>query len=324
MFDDYSEINQAKLDILFEYLGTNYKKTYNEYIWQCPYCAEEGADRHRDNLKYNKLKGLLTCFRDPTHSDKLRKELFSKIYRSGGAKNENCCDNLFQMDKIPVEKRLELIQKFYTYTDSFNKDVVENRGIIQQLETSRGITFDVAYELGIGIKITRPDYYGSYGYMWAFPTFKYSTTEDHIANLIMGYEYRPADFSKSKLEREIGCGTGLAMVNSYSKETEILIALEGYLDCYAFLQYLYSIRQDKYYHIVTPCNGVNSLIQQIEEVDFEKYKQWILFLDNDEAGRKVVASIREKYPFFRDYTLNCGCKDFNEHLLKCISRNKEK
>lgn len=320
--EEYSELNQKKLKILLEELGENYKKVYNEYIWQCPLCAEEGADRHHDNLKYNKLKGLLTCFRDPTHSDRLRKDLFAGLYKSGSAKREYYRDNVSQMEAtISYEKRIDLIQKFSYYRENFIKDYTENKGIITQLESVRGITFDTAFDVGLGIKVTRPDYYGSYGYMWAIPTIQYSTSDDNVANLIMGFEYRPADFSKEGLERESGCNTGLAMVNSYSEQTEILIVLEGYLDCYAFYQHLRSLGQEEYYHIATPCNGVNSLIKQIDTVDFEKYKQWVLFLDNDEPGRNVANTIREKYPFFRDYTLNCGCKDFNEHLLKCIRLN---
>ena len=59
----------------------------------------------------------------------------------------------------------------------------------------------------------------------------------------------------------------------------------------------------------------------IDEVDFDKYKKFILFLDNDKTGRDTANAIKEKYPFFTDYYLTCGCKDFNEHYLKCIKKN---
>ena len=250
-------------------------------------------------------------------------ELFSGFYSSGSEKMPNSRDNLYQMESaLSEEKRIDLIQKFFQYQENFLKDTTENKGIISQLETIRGITFDTAYDMGLGINIIRPDYYGNYGYMWAIPTIRYSTTDNSITNLIIGFEYRPADFSKNGLEREANCSTGLAMVNTFDENTEILIVLEGYLDCYAFYQHLRTLKQDKYYHIITPCNGVNSLIKQIDEVDFTKYKKWILFLDNDSAGRTVAKTIKEKYPFFTDYYLSCGCKDFNEHLLNCISRNK--
>lgn len=315
------DLNQKILEILIETFGTNYKKNYDDYIWQCPLCANEGADNHCDNLKFNISKGFLTCFRNFEHSNKLRKELYLKLYQQSDLTN-NSCDNLKHMQKISKVKRYELLLMFHEYRENLQKEFEQNRGALKNFEVLRGITPNTAYDMGIGIKIHDLNYDSNYGYMWAFPTVQYSTKEnDSIANLLMGYEYRPANFSKSTLEREANCGTGLAMVNEYSSKTEVLIILEGYLDCYAFYQFLHSKKQDEYYHIVTPSNGVNSLIHQIDEVDFEKYKQHILFLDNDDVGQQASAIIREKYPFFKNYTLPCGCKDFNEHLLKCIRKN---
>ena len=33
---------------------------------------------------------------------------------------------------------------------------------------------------------------------------------------------------------------------------------------------------------------------------------------------RVASQILEKYPFFNRIKLTCGCKDFNEHYMKCI------
>ena len=94
--------------------------------------------------------------------------------------------------------------------------------------------------------------------------------------------------------------------------------MEGYFDGYALFQYLTEMGKIDLYHIVTPSNGVNGLIKQIDEIDFTKYKKFELFLDNDEAGERVANKILEKNPFFNRVRLTCGCKDFNEHYLKCI------
>ena len=112
--------------------------------------------------------------------------------------------------------------------------------------------------------------------------------------------------SKNGLTREKDCPTCLAQINRYTDKTQILTVVEGYFDGYAL------------YHIVTPSNGVNGLIKQIDEIDFTKYKKFELFLDNDEAGERVANKILEKNPFFNRVRLTCGCKDFNEHYLKCI------
>ena len=123
---------------------------------------------------------------------------------------------------------------------------------------------------------------------------------------------------KDGLRREKGAPTGLAMINSYKPTTEALAVVEGYFDGYALYQYLQEKRQLEYYHIVTPSNGVQSLLKYISQADFTKYKKFFLYLDNDEEGNKVASKIIEKYPVFKRVKMICGCKDFNEHYLKCI------
>jgi len=59
-------------------------------------------------------------------------------------------------------------------------------------------------------------------------------------------------------------------------------------------------------------------LKQIDSIDFDKYKKFELFIDNDEPAQKVAIQILEKYPFFNRVELTCGCKDFNEHYMKCI------
>jgi hypothetical protein len=50
--NDYQPFN------ILEYV--NYRKVGNEYVAQCPLCADEGHDRHKDNLKI-KLDGSTFC-----------------------------------------------------------------------------------------------------------------------------------------------------------------------------------------------------------------------------------------------------------------------
>ena len=150
---------------------------------------------------------------------------------------------------------------------------------------------------------------------WVIPTFQYSTER---ANTILGFEYRPFNFSKDGLTREKGTPTGLAMINSYKPTMEVLAVVEGYFDGYALYQHLKEQKQIQYYHIVTPSNGIQSLLKHISQVDFSKYKRFYLYVDNDEEGNKVAEKIMAKYPIFERVTATCGCKDFNEHYMKCI------
>ena len=114
------------------------------------------------------------------------------------------------------------------------------------------------------------------------------------------------------------------MINSYKPTTQVLAIVEGYFDGYALYQHLKEQRQIQHYHIVTPSNGIQSLLKQITEVDFSKYKQFYLYVDNDEEGNKVAEKIIEKYPMFKRIVTKCGCKDFNEHYMKCIKNQKKK
>lgn len=178
---------------------------------------------------------------------------------------------------------------------------------VRFLRQKRGLTAVTVKAVKIGID--------EYKKCWVIPTFQYSTER---SNIILGFEYRPLNLGKDGLKREKGTPTGLAMINSYKPTTEALVIVEGYFDGYALYQHLYKKRQLKYYHIVTPSNGVQSLLKHISQVDFAKYKKFFLYLDNDEEGNKVAAKIIDRYPMFQRILTHCGCKDFNEHYLKCI------
>lgn len=171
----------------------------------------------------------------------------------------------------------------------------------------RGLNLSTARDVKLGVDMNKK--------RWVIPTFQYSTER---ANAILGFEYRPFNFSKDGLTRSKGTPTGLAMINSYKPTMEVLTVIEGYFDGYALYQHLKEQKQIQYYHIVTPSNGIQSLLKHISQVDFSKYKRFCLYVDNDEEGNKVAEKIMAKYPIFERITTTCGCKDFNEHYMKCI------
>lgn len=292
----------TKLKKLIAKYGEPEKQAGNQYYWQCPYCKENGGDTHKDNLQYNIKKDILSCFANKSHTSKILQEL--KISKS----SYNYATPLQQDYKklFTPEKQTEL----KTYLKNCNEELLNLfHKPLKDLEDIRGIKPKTVKQLKIGIdkdKLT-----------WVFPTFEYTSGNDR--NLI-GFEYRPLDFSKKGLYREKGMPTGLAMINGCKPETEALIVVEGYLDGYALWQYLDKKGQSNYYHIVTPSNGVTALLRVISYIDYSRYKKFYLFIDNDEAGNNAAGEILNKYPMFERITLKCGCKDFNEHYLKCIKR----
>ena len=294
-------MNGLTLDILQNYLGEPESQSGDEYIWQCPLCKDTG----RDNLKFNAAKGILWCFADESHAPQLLREILKKN------KNKICFKH-FNNDYENTDryKRFFTIQKqmeFRTYMKECNEALQKSLMRVRFLRQKRGLTAVTVKAVKIGID--------EYKKCWVIPTFQYSTER---SNIILGFEYRPLNLGKDGLKREKGTPTGLAMINSYKPTTEALVIVEGYFDGYALYQHLYKKRQLKYYHIVTPSNGVQSLLKHISQVDFAKYKKFFLYLDNDEEGNKVAAKIIDRYPMFQRILTPCGCKDFNEHYLNCI------
>ncbi len=294
-------MNVLTLDILQNYLGEPESQSGDEYIWQCPLCKDTG----RDNLKFNAAKGILWCFADESHAPQLLREILKKN------KNKICFKH-FNNDYENTDryKRFFTIQKqmeFRTYMKECNEALQKSLMRVRFLRQKRGLTAVTVKAVKIGID--------EYKKRWVIPTFQYSTER---SNIILGFEYRPLNLGKDGLKREKGTPTGLAMINSYKPTTKALVIVEGYFDGYALYQHLYKKRQLKYYHIVTPSNGVQSLLKHISQVDFAKYKKFFLYLDNDEEGNKVAAKIIDRYPMFQRILTPCGCKDFNEHYLNCI------
>lgn len=205
--------------------------------------------------------------------------------------------------QLSKEEELEFLDNMLKWNESLLKDPV----LLGILTQKRGINRDTVVTTGFGIDTKKG--------LWTIPTFGYHT--DGVQS-ILGFEYRPFDFSKKGLHRTKGTPNGMAMINCYTPNSEALCIVEGYFDGYALLQYLTEQGAASYYHICTPSNGVTSLPTYMPEIDFNKYKKFYLYIDNDDAGNTVADRILENYPMFERIIMNCGCKDFNEHYLKCI------
>ena len=294
--------NNLKLELLTAVLGEPEKQSGDEYLWQCPLCKDTG----RDNLKFNAVKGILWCFANESHAPQILKEILKKdrINLKPANADYNRKDRYKHI--FSIQKQIE----FKIYMQECNEKLLTIDILPSILLKKRGLNLSTARDVKLGVDMNKK--------RWVIPTFQYSTER---ANTILGFEYRPYNFSKDGLIRSKGTPTGLAMINSYKPTTEILAVVEGYFDGYALYQHLKEQKQIQYYHIVTPSNGIQSLLKHISQVDFSKYKQFYLYVDNDEEGNKVAEKIMAKYPIFERVTTTCGCKDFNEHYLKCIKNS---
>ncbi|CCZ49746.1 unknown [Acinetobacter sp. CAG:196] len=293
------QINNLNLELLTAVLGEPEKQSGDEYLWQCPLCKDTG----RDNLKFNAVKGILWCFANESHAPQILKEILKKGRIN--LKPANADYNSYDRYKhiFSMQKQIE----FKIYMQECNEKLLTIDILPSILLKKRGLNLSTARDVKLGVDMNKK--------RWVIPTFQYSTER---ANTILGFEYRPFNFSKDGLTREKGTPTGLAMINSYKPTMEVLAVVEGYFDGYALYQHLKEQKQIQYYHIVTPSNGIQSLLKHISQVDFSKYKRFCLYVDNDEEGNKVAEKIMAKYPIFERVTTTCGCKDLNEHYMKCI------
>ena len=294
--------NNLKLELLTEVLGEPEKQSGDEYLWQCPLCKDTG----RDNLKFNAVKGILWCFANESHAPQILKEILKKGRIN--LKPANADYNSYDRYKhiFSMQKQIE----FKIYMQECNEKLLTIDILPSILLKKRGLNLSTARDVKLGVDMNKK--------RWVIPTFQYSTER---ANTILGFEYRPFNFSKDGLTREKGTPTGLAMINSYKPTMEVLAVVEGYFDGYALYQHLKEQKQIQYYPIVTPSNGIQALLKHISQIDFSKYKRFCLYVDNDEEGNKVAEKIIAQYQIFERVTTDCGCKDFNEHYLKCIKNS---
>lgn len=293
------QINNLNLELLTAVLGEPEKQSGDEYLWQCPLCKDTG----RDNLKFNAVKGILWCFANESHAPQILKEMLKKGKINLKPANADYNSNDRYKHIFSIQKQIE----FKIYMQECNEKLLTIDILPYILLKKRGLNLSTARDVKLGVDMNKK--------RWVIPTFQYSTER---ANAILGFEYRPFNFSKDGLTRSKGTPTGLAMINSYKPTMEVLAVIEGYFDGYALYQHLKEQKQIQYYHIVTPSNGIQSLLKHISQVDFSKYKRFCLYVDNDEEGNKVAEKIMAKYPIFERVTTTCGCKDFNEHYMKCI------
>lgn len=311
-------LEDLKIYDLMSYLGKPTKKIGVEYVWQCPYCL----DSHKDNLKYNEQKQILKCFADDTHAGKVLSEINRIRGINTPQKDNPALKPIETPSKLTLKETIENLEYLLRCQEVFEK----NTKAQQHIEEKRGITFKTASLYGIGIDTET--------HSWVIPIWKYSTSPFNTP--LIGFELRPAllpnaikekrtekeNEAKKNIRRKRGSLSKLAMINCKTPNAKNLVIVEGFMDGLVLWQYLQEKNIDSDYHIVTPSNGIGVLLKQIESIEFSKYENFILYVDADEQALKIADEIKEKYPFFKMIQLDCNCKDFNEHYLKCIKEDK--
>lgn len=169
---------------------------------------------------------------------------------------------------------------------------------LEYILNKRGITEDTIRDFKIG--------YCDQSKRWLLPAFD-------LNGKPFGAEERI--FERKQITKMKGTVSDLCLINDAM--TNVFILVEGFIDGYILYQYLKAKGQDMNYNIITPSNGVNTIPTLIKKFDY-KDKELIVFLDNDDAGKKVskmLENIIEKP--YSEIVLPCTCcKDMNDYYLK--------
>ena len=303
------------LEDIREYTGQQGRKIGQEYVFMCPACFDE---KGKDNLHFNEKKGILWCFANEQHNKDILSEIMKKKNESKKMEKTNeipsyiinrekylfyqilCNDALLgKLDKDWIEelKNQDMFEKgeYEFYLDLIETD--KPRLAREYLETQTGINKDTIEMSGLGL-----DFFKN---KWVFPIY------DMSANLV-GFEYRYKDLKQKKIWRQQGTPKCMALVYGNGKN---LYVQEGYKDSYLMIQILKHHNMLDDATIVTSSNGVAGTLDVMSNIQFSKYDNIYLCLDNDKIKEKVVKNgkpqdvsrqmtkaIIEKYPFIKDRT----------------------
>lgn len=306
---------ELTLNDIQEYTGQQGRKIGQEYVFMCPICQDR---KGKDNLHYNPTKNILWCFANEQHNKDILSEIMKKKNESKKMEKRNempsyiinrekylfyqiLCNNalLGKLDKGWIEelKNQDMFEKgeygFYLDLIKTNKPRLAR----EYLEKETGINADTIELTGLGL-----DFFGN---KWVFPIF------DMSSNLV-GFEFRYKVLSKKSMWRQEGTPRCMAIVYGCG---ENLYICEGYKDCYLMIQILKHHNMLDNSTIVTSSNGVAGTLNVMSNIQFSKYDNIYLCLDNDKIKEKIIKNgkpqdvsrqmtkaIIEKYPFIKDRT----------------------
>ena len=301
------------LEDVIEYLGQPRTKIGGEYIWQCPHCLDKSAD----NMHFNDKKGILWCFADPSHNRLVLSEIMKKKHEAKRMENKEIPAYIKNQEKYVYYLELcnsallgtltkdwiDAVNEQDMFEDGeykFYLDLIETdkpRLAREYLEAQTGINKDTIEMSGLGL-----DFFKN---KWVFPI------SDMSSNLV-GFEFRYKDLKQKKIWRQQGTPKCMALVYGNGKK---LYVQEGYKDSYLMIQILKHHNMLDDATIVTSSNGVAGTLDVMSNIQFSKYDNIYLCLDNDKIKEKVIKNgkpqdvsrqmtkaIIEKYPFIKDRT----------------------
>jgi DNA primase len=289
-------------------LMQNGKKIGANWVFQCPICQDESCD----NLVFEKNANYIKCFSCVNNEG--GKYVLTEITRKRGEKEREEQQNI-KVNTIKKFEKESVQEEYWEKLCACNQYLLGNQKLLDLLYDKRGIDKQTVTDCDIGFDKEKEE--------WTIPLISLSYCK------LMGFEYRRKNFDlypawkegdkQSKVRRDSGYVSDVCVVYD-SGQKEILYIMEGFWDSYCIHQYLRNKGQINY-AVYSCSNGVSSLLNVLNRVDFSNFKKVKLILDADKAGTEVTEKIIEKYPFIKDcrkFLFDSGVKDMNEWLLTQI------
>ena len=268
------------LEQLTYVLGEPSRHVGHQYYFRCPACAQHGGDTSCDNLLFNERKGLLKCF---------------------------ACDDgaRYTLDLInkkakhikPTQRSSGIVSKLWWQENKNNlwqywieahEEMTED---VRQWLNEQGVTNKTIQEWMIGFD-------GNPSIVKVGPCVCFPMISLYHDLQLVGFELRQVGDNKI-IRHTYDSPKCLCVINSHTIATKLVIC-EGFKDAYSFMQIIDIRGQKEQFTILTPSHGVGSIIDCLGCIDFARYNQYFLLLDNDDAGDKVTEQIIKKYNLFKD------------------------
>ena len=236
-----------------KYLGYELKKVgINQYQGECPYCVEEGHDRHGDNLNFNPDKGFFcgACTNNE-HGKKLAQEIIK-------SKNSN---------KV-IFKKLSKTKYDTGSTEKYSSNLLNNNKMLELVKENTGLTEETIKECKIGYDVEND--------VFLIPMIA-------LDNTVTGYEIRTPKNHKGKfkfISKTKGYADNpekcLSKINHPSNPQNAFICA-GYKDGYTVYEYLKMFNLQDFYQILTNTNGEGNTVKTLKpHIDYLKQFEKII------------------------------------------------
>lgn len=289
-------------------LGNNYKVQGEELVWACPACRYSGGDRAADNLKFNRTKHILKCFACDYGT-----EITSIIARRRFEAEQGDGEVTSYQTPIntrypvppppaePLERQPEEKEISETDLDAYywncHINLFKRKDILRKMFEKHSILPKTALECYIGYDPNKD--------MLVFPSRAIGKDPTQAApyNLINnGAEYREHTGEK-RIRRISGYDSKICCVKG-GNFIMCGIICEGYKDAYNLYQLLLLTNPEvlSCTAIFTVQNGTNSINTDncLQKVNWHRYDNIGLCMDNDKAGNEATEIARELFPVMKD------------------------